>query len=170
MPFKAQLNFPEIVFGLSGSNAPMRAYVHESWTREVAGELEQAAVKLIQARKDLPLREYSLATLWADKDEKEMTRENMDFFLFSNMDPWPGDLHIEVYSILGDQYGDTIRNPATMRGDTVMMLGIEETYRRQCESLKQYTNNSPNVHIPTPGHLNWVPKFIKKEGKWIPTA
>jgi hypothetical protein len=171
MVFTAQLNIPNIE-DLRGK-FPLRAYVDESWDKLVGGGLEQAAVRLSKARKEnFHITPFSLATLWANKipDEKyegdtsEAVQENMDFFLFDGMNPWPGNPDIEIYSTLG---GDII-TPVTICGHGAMVLGQEEQYRKGCcKSLDEYINSSPIVYTYEQEEV-FVPRFGLENGVWAP--
>jgi len=81
---------------------------------------------------------YRLGIIW--KDNKKKMRI-IDFFSFSGIDRWPGNPEVKTYTIKSDT--GAIRYEGGACGDGLIILGVEETFRRRTRNLKQYLNTLP---------------------------
>ena len=161
--FFARINLPKYQV------VPVRAYVHnagkERWynsksiTTTVVGVAEKYLLDTFQPiSHDLRKFDYIIAVLWGDMvldvDQNEShTRGNkmIDCFGYSDVskDPkeWPGNPDIEPWFMMNGVYvkKTDIGTAGKSCEDSIIVLGIEGEYRRQCKDLKEYLQNPPKI-------------------------
>lgn len=148
MGFIARLNFPR-------RKPPVRAYLHTAGFDKVYRTIENALdyfVKVLDKNsKENDRYSLILAAIWGQAAEDKI--RYIDFFGFSdiNKEKWPGNPDISAWVM---QEGVCVPKKEITCGDTLIVLGEEEKYRRKQKSLEKYISSWPNL-----GELE--PKFNK---------
>ena len=109
---------------------------------------------------------YVLAVMWGDKSRNEKV---IDFFGFSGINEWPGNPDVSAWVmregvyVSQERFGDIyVQNRKITCGDTLILLGREEQYRRKTSTLEEYVNIHPRLGIPqieTLVGVLYIPKF-----------
>lgn len=137
---------------------PVRAYVHEAGFEEVYdGSVEMARAYLESFMKDSlnwysgkEIRgfDYILGAVWGKKDKDEKI---IDLFGFSDINEWPGNPDVTSFVIKNGSYDADENYDSTLKsytcGDTLIMLGEEEAYRRTTKNLEEYFRNPPSISV-----------------------
>ncbi len=131
-------------FTLKDSQPPTRAYVHQGGILDAFGHAtlcvdEHAREHLLYmlGRISPAVKpDYILATLWGNNYHKMI-----DFFCFSNVANWPGNPDVEAFVT---ENGIVVPKRAALTcGDTLIMLGVEEKYRRGTDNFRSYISTPP---------------------------
>lgn len=134
-----------------GHNSPRlstRIYVHEHLgdlfkrykdTEGGAIRYGLRAVKDNRKRKELRDTDYFIGVVWGDTENNQKV---CDLFAYSDLDPgnWPGNPDVSAWVIRDGVFQR--ENPITC-GDTLLVLGIEEEWRRNCKNLREYLSRDP---------------------------
>lgn len=81
--------------------------------------------------------DYILAAMWGNKEDKMI-----DVFTFSDIKEWPGNPDVGAFVLKNDVY---VPNQSITCGDTLIVLGLEEAYRRETKSLVDYIHHPPII-------------------------
>ena len=145
MAFVDRINLPDF-------EVPVRAYIHEAGFEEVyGGDVEVARKRLEdvirlsdwkEREKQMNLQ-YILTTLIGG-EEKYQGKPIVGFFGFFDIENWPGESKVKIFCYLKPDQREVILN---VRGDTLIMLGEEEKYRRTTKSLDEYMRNPPEISV-----------------------
>ncbi len=149
MAFIGRINLPDL-------KVPVRAYVHEAGFNEAyKGDIEEAQAYLKDfmtdslrwySGKEIMKFDYLLGAIWGKKDEKII-----DLFGFSDISEWPGNPDVTSFVIKNGGYDTREDDDSFVEsytcGDTLIMLGEEEKYRRTTKSLDEYMRNPPEISV-----------------------
>lgn len=124
-----------------------RVYVHSSGLEDVFGQentLEMAKTFFENSFRDAvgdKLFDYFIACIYGDCSNGRRVPA-IDFFGFTGINVWPGnpDVYAGVYK--GGIYS---LGESPTCGDTLMLLGFEEFYRRMTMNLDQYLRVNPQI-------------------------
>lgn len=139
MGFIARLNFPTNI-------PPCRAYVHTAGFEEVySGEISKAADYLFSIVNDPGYKsfrksDFLLAALWGSAGNKMG-----DLFDLSDIGPekeWPGNPDVSPWVLKNGFY---FQDDQIICGDTLIMLGREEEFRRKTSGLEEYCQRYPDL-------------------------
>lgn len=145
MRFIARINLP-------ANTPPVRAYLHTAGFEEVyGGKIEPAADYLLEVLSifhSLPTPEqgnqdFLLAAIWGEiKPSDHTPSRNLDLFGLSDIvKNWPGNPDVSAWVFENGVYKHTHQITC---GDTLIMLGEEENFRRtRCGSLNDYRYSYP---------------------------
>jgi len=89
-------------------------------------------------RPEIEQFDYLLAVMWGDKRTKVI-----DFFGYSDVQDWPGNPDVSSW-VLRDgvfMHKKNLTRGDTTCGDSLIMLGEEERYRRTRANLSDYMSN-----------------------------
>ena len=138
MGFKARINMPDLF-------VPARVYVHEAGFEDVFLDVDGAEERFRQHHADyedmmkhLHGVEYAIVALWGNGDTSII-----EYFGFADVDPWPGNPDVSSFVLKNGVY-DKDRELIGC-GDTMMILGAEEEFRRTTTSLDDYMRNPPEL-------------------------
>ena len=96
--------------------------------------------------KEIMKFDYLLGAIWGKKDEKII-----DLFGFSDISEWPGNPDVTSFVIKNGGYDTREDDDSFVEsytcGDTLIMLGEEEKYRRTTKSLDEYMRNPPEISV-----------------------
>lgn len=144
---KLSPNFRDRVTYISNQLPPVRAYIHESCSFEAFSspcnrsiDIEAKEHLILSLGKNLELVEdadYMLAAIWGNENSKMI-----DVFKYTDVKDWPGNPDVSAFVM---QNGVYIPRKEITCGDTLIVLGIEEKYRRTTKSLKEYMKNPPGI-------------------------
>lgn len=83
--------------------------------------------------------EYFISCVWGNikTDEKIV-----DLFGFHDIKEWPGNPTVSAWTV---RNGVFVRNSEITCGDTLIILGKEESYRRYRSNLEEFLMNPPDV-------------------------
>ncbi len=123
----------------------VRVYVHSSGLEDVFGQENP-----IERAKDYFLRtfheairgksfDYVLSFIWGDNLNGKKVPA-VDFFGFTGINGWPGNPDVYSWVYKGGIYSTM---ESGICGDTLMLLGFEEFYRRMTMNLDQYLRVNP---------------------------
>jgi hypothetical protein len=140
--FRARLTYDH------GPLPPIRAYLHNAGIDEafdcpkrktVEAKVEEHLIKtLIMNRGIINGADYLLAAIWGDKGAKMI-----DLFRYSGLGGWPGNPDFAGFVFRNGVYMPEKRELTC--GDTLIVLGQEERYRRTTKDLKEYVEHSPSI-------------------------
>ncbi len=130
---------------MTGFNG-IRAYFHEAGietafgnTATLAEGLKHLRSVLVRHRKGLGDADFILAAVWGSQRGKEI-----DLFKYDNtLSNWPGNPDVSSY-----RFTNGILKPEEKQitcGDTLMILGLEEQYRRTTDRLSTYIQTPPRI-------------------------
>jgi len=134
--FLAQLNYPSL---------KARAYLHKAgisaWGENA---LNRAGGCFIHTLEKHNFKEFDffLATLWANEEEDFI----VDLFGFRDIYPWPGNPEVTNWVI---KEGVIVPDNKSTCGDTLIVLGEEEKFRRTRRDLTDYLENPPGGELET---------------------
>ncbi len=118
---------------------PAKVFFHSAGFKELYGSIKYARIyselSLMRSYKDLSGFDYVLSVLWGNVQTQEKI---MDIFGFSDTEPWPGNPDVSSYILKNGVLRK--ENPMTC-GDSLILLGQEESTRRSCKNLKEYLNS-----------------------------
>ncbi len=143
-PFKARIHFADV-------SSPGRAYIHRAGLNEVFGS-ESAARNYFKQQYELYLKknfekyDFTIAVLWGAKGQ-QVNYRNIDVFGFHGLNrKWPGNPDVSNF-VLSNGIFKPLEKPTdvTTCGDTLILLGKEEEYRRTTSGLDVYMNNPPSL-------------------------
>lgn len=129
--------------------APLRAYVHKSGSAifkdlkplcsdGIDNVRKYLVETLCSNRKIMRDADFFLAAVWgAGKDRM------IDLFKYTDTKNWPGNPDVSAFVFENGVYQPE-RKKITC-GDTLIMLGAEEQFRRSTESLDKYIENCPAI-------------------------
>jgi len=150
-PFRARISLPDRKF-------PIRAYIHRAGTRDVFGS-EASASEYFMEQLDSYLGEnlsgydFTLAVIWGSvgpstiNSRPKTNYRNIDVFGFSGLkENWSGNPDVSNF-VMTNGIFRPLEKPAdvTTCGDTLILLGREEGYRRTTPNLDFYMINPPNL-------------------------
>jgi len=146
MAFEAVLTFPNYHPLINRElSIKGRAYIHNCGLCEVYSDIYEAAnyFARIVDDKHFPIRfDYLIATIWAKSSTKEQI---VDCFGY-HVDQWPGNPDVTAWSINNGIYTHADRALKELTcGDTLIVLGEEEQYRRTTKSLEDYLSTRPKI-------------------------
>lgn len=81
---------------------------------------------------------FLICAIWGDRREKMI-----DIFKYDNMENWTENPNVSAFVMRNGVYLPE-RTDVTC-GDTLIVLGAEESYRRKTKSLKEYIENPPKI-------------------------
>jgi len=121
-------------------NRPLRLYTHRFGEELFNNSIEafcytEAALATLDSV--APDSLFYIAVTWGDKKTKSRI---CDLFAYSGINEWPGNP--DVSSWIFNEGVLKQENPITC-GDTMILLGLEEQYRRSCSDLSTYLSNGP---------------------------
>ena len=143
---------------------PVRTYIAESWKKAFPGNELYSSKKLASEYQksslgplvDLATREelsFFITGIWAN----ESGSKNIDVFGYSFDKNWPGNPVIANWTI---EDGGWRKNFIVECGDSTILRGEEEKYRRTTKSLQEYIENPiPIVRLVEAGCFkqdNWL--------------
>ena len=143
-PFKARIHFADV-------SHPGRAYIHRAGLSDVFGS-ESAARNYFKEQYEFYLKEilrdydFTIAVLWGSVGSQVKYR-NIDVFGFHGLSgKWPGNPDISNF-VFSNGIFKPLEKPTdvTTCGDTLILLGKEEEYRRTTSGLDVYMNNHPSL-------------------------
>lgn len=150
-PFKARINFPDRL-------PPIRAYIHSAGVGNVFGS-EISAKEYFMEQLGSYLEgnfrgyDFAIAVIWASvgpstvNSRPQTNYRSIDIFGFSGLrDNWLGNPDISNF-VMTNGIFKPLEKPTdvTTCGDTLILLGKEEEYRRTTPNLEFYMNNPPNI-------------------------
>lgn len=123
----------------------VRVYVHSSGLEDVFGQenpIERAKDYFLRTFQDA-IRgksfDYLIACLWGDcSNGRKVPATNL--FGFTGINDWPGNPDVYSWAYRGVIYS---LGESPTCGDTLMLLGFEEFYRRMTMNLDQYLRVNP---------------------------
>ena len=141
--FLSRMSFPNRV-------TPIRVYIHNAGLKKTFGTLDNAenyVMDQISTEKSelsglLYLYDFVISALWSNGKDKIM-----DIFGFSDVkDNWPGNPDVINWLWYNgkNRFIKDARDIATC-GDTLIILGKEEEYRRTTESLDSFMRHPLNI-------------------------
>ena len=156
MNFFARFNMPDF------DGVPVRAYVHNAgrdlWTLGDEEEITAAKRHLLESLGSLSglnQLDYLLAVMWGKLDVKAAScvggYRMIDCFGYSDVpkDPmhWPGNPDVESWTMQDGVYvkKNKIIPGGTTCEDSLILLGEEAKYRRDCHNLREYVMNAPRL-------------------------
>src|SRR3989344_2642304 len=113
---------------------PVRAYLHRSGAELYGdGEADSHFMNTL-AKNSNKFKElnYAILVLWGDLNNQQKV---IDVFGFSGINPWPGNPDVSTLVFRNGIYSPLEH---TTCGDTLILLGKEEEYRRTTTSLENY--------------------------------
>lgn len=149
MLFKARLVAPN-------RTPPARIYWHSAGANEVfLNDADKARIYvreiLDEQRESLSHFDYLLGAVWGAlwSDAKVPAEDKvLDLFGYNDTRVWPGNPDVHSYVFRNGE--PSLRNPITC-GDTMIVLGLEEEYRRNTHNLKEYMRTPPRLTRATLG-------------------
>lgn len=143
MDIVARINFPD-------KSPPARAYVYGHGLEEcfsgnkglIHEALDYFEFVHKKAKSKIPISDqidYFLGVIWGNKVTGEKT---VDLFGFYDIKEWPGNPTVSEWVV---RNGVFVRSHELTCGDTLIVLGKEESYRRFRNSLKEYLMNPPDI-------------------------
>ena len=142
-PFKGIIHFADV-------SPPGRAYIHRAGLKEVFGS-ESAARNYFKQEYDSTVKHYSekydfvIAVLWGSFSH--IKHRNIDVFGFHGLNgKWPGNPDVSNFVMVNGIF-QPLEKPTdiTTCGDTLILLGKEEEYRRTTSGLDVYMNIPPTL-------------------------
>ena len=109
---------------------PIRVYLHSAGQEIYEGSENKAKDHLGEVLQmpppgvDYSQFDYLLAAMWGDEATGEKV---IDFFGFSDVQPWLGNPDVKLWVVRNG----VLAPKATTCGETLIMLGEEEKYRRK---------------------------------------
>jgi hypothetical protein len=117
---------------------PAKVFFHSAGFKELYGSIKDArtysALNLMRSYDTLKDFDYVISVLWGNVKTQEKI---MDIFGFSDTSPWPGNPDVSSYIM---KNGIIRKENPIACGDSVILLGNEESLRRKCGSLEEYLN------------------------------
>lgn len=143
-PFKARFIFSD------NENPIGRAYVHRAGLDDVFGSKEKV-MKYFNQQYDVYLKEkfrdydFSIAVLWGFLGSSKTKHKMIDVFGFHGLNRnWPGNPDVSNFVMDNGIFRPLEKTTdVTTCGDTIMLLGKEEEYRRRTQNLDFYLNHPP---------------------------
>ncbi len=136
-----------------GHTPQVRVYYHKSGFELYSSEKRDPTMDLINAleKHDSELKSfnYVLAVAWGDINKKERI---IEFFGYREITEWPGNPEVSSLIIKNNIL---VPQREITCGDTLILLGEEEKYRRTTRSLDEYFTYPPHL---IPG-LFWGGKY-----------
>lgn len=145
MVFVARFNFPKL-------KPPVRAYLHEAGldaysTLEI-GSVDAARKYFLDVFEwqDVSKYQFVLAAMWGKVNGVNEPERNIDFFGLSDIDEngWPGNPEVSAWVV---KNGVVVPQKEITCGDTLIVLGEEEKYRRKCKNMADYSLIIPEINI-----------------------
>jgi|TARA_Y100000034_G_scaffold49088_1_gene60680 hypothetical protein len=150
-PFVARINLPN-------EKTPIRAYVHKAGQGEVFVDPVKAINYFKQElasglKCSLEDYDFVLATIWGEESpgkSYENQKRNIDIFGFGYTENWPGNPDVSTLAVrngICEPNYDPNKDFGSVLtcGDTLIMLGREEEYRRVRPTLQSYLHLPPNL-------------------------
>ena len=124
---------------------PIRAYLHEFGSEIYRdGEANAHFMNTLAKNPDKFKKfDYAILVLWGDIDKKERV---IDAFGFSGINRWPGNPDVSALVFRNGLYSQSENITC---GDTLILLGKEEAYRRKTKSLDDYFRNHLDINLNT---------------------
>lgn len=118
---------------------PFRIYYHKSSFPKAFKDADKAMnhVTRIDFSNIAEPADYLIFFTWGSGNTKMV-----DLFRYSDTKKWPGNPDIDKYVFKNGIYSPYDR---TMCGDSLIILGAEESHRRDMSSLKEYMENPPAI-------------------------
>ncbi|MBU0466364.1 MAG: hypothetical protein KKF39_01665 [Nanoarchaeota archaeon] len=143
-PFVARINMME-------ETPPVRAYVHRAGFNEIfGGDAMNAALYFHDSYTkylgdNLKEHDYAIAVMWGQTGQGKINaREKtnyriIDVFGFKGIEPWPGNPDVSNW-VMTNGIFTPLEKPTdiTTCGDTLILLGKEESTRRECPNFPLY--------------------------------
>ena len=128
--------------------APVRGYLHVtgysnfvdlSGSHDASHNLKEHLVETLCLNSDLSLgADFFLAAVWGSKKDKMI-----DLFKYTDTTKWPKNPDVSTFVFKNGVYQPD-RKVITC-GDTLIMLGAEEQFRRTTKSLDKYIEGCPKI-------------------------
>lgn len=142
-------NFRGRVTYISDQLPPTRAYFHSSMTEAYSNPNPDNKSIDALAKEHLILSlgmnldlvdgaDYILAAIWGDNSSKMI-----DIFKYSDINNWPGNPDMGAFVLRDGVYVPEKREVTC--GDTLIVLGQEEKYRRTTKDLTDYMEHPPEI-------------------------
>ncbi len=135
------MDFP-VVLNRKSDTPPTRLYLHREFLtdgREPLVAAGEARDHFLNIREKAPEvftgLDYVLGILW-----KDPTSTNLDLFGYKDIARWPGNPEVSNWVFKNGVFLST-RNISC--GDSLILLGREEHYRRTCANLETYFSRVP---------------------------
>jgi len=154
MAFVARLNMPD-------GRPPVRAYLHEAGLMSAYGtnyeplrEAEEYLKQvLIKYKHDFRKHDFLLAAIWGSEKV-----QLIDFFGFSGINEnWKANPDVKMWVIKNGLY----LPEASTYGDSIIVFGREEAFRRTTNNLSDYMANLPDLGEMEPPKTDTItrPKY-----------
>ena len=139
-------------YTFSKTSPPAKVYLHTLGMSEAWGEMPTSRNAPDHFRK--VLNDYSgslskfgflFAGLWGRKNTQGGIERVVDIFGFEKISPdkWPGNPEVSILLYLAGEL--FVPQKEHTCGDTLIMLGREEAFRRTTKSLEEYFASSPSL-------------------------
>ena len=127
--------------------APIRAYLHRSAKNNLEGtnylkEMKEHLMETLSKNHGtIENADFYLAAIWSIEKDKMI-----DLFKYTQTghpDNWPKNPDVNMFVFKNGVYQQNEK--LTMRGDTLIMLGAEEHFRRNTKGLTEYIEGRPEI-------------------------